>query len=88
MSHASKPVPRRSNAPRSVALMEAGVRTSKDFVNAMSALMGDIVSGRVSPVMARSITGAGNALLRVVEMQHKYGKAAAEGEPKVLTLAS
>jgi hypothetical protein len=39
----------------------------------MSSLMGDILSGRVTPAVGNATCNAGGKLLKVVEMQYKYG---------------
>ena len=52
----------------------------------MSCLMVDIISGRVTPSVGNAACNAGGKLLKVVEMQYKYGtKDAATGD-KVLQL--
>lgn len=70
--------------PRSLALAERGVRTGGDFANMMSALMSDIIAERISPVIANAACNAGGKLLKVVEMQYKYG---GKDTDRVLTLA-
>lgn len=70
--------------PRSLALADRGVRTGADFANMMSALMSDIISERISPVVANAACNAGGKLLKVVEMQYKYG---GKDNDRVLTLA-
>lgn len=59
--------------PRSLALAERGVKTGTDFANMMSALMSDIISSRITPQVANACTNAGSKLLKIVEMQYKYG---------------
>lgn len=59
--------------PRSLAYAEAGVRTGGDFAGMMSALMSDTISGRISPQVANATVNAGGKLLKVVELQMKYG---------------
>jgi hypothetical protein len=39
----------------------------------MSALMSDVVDGRITPQAAGSVVNAGGKLLKVVELQLKYG---------------
>jgi hypothetical protein len=39
----------------------------------MSSLMSDIIEGRVTPSMGNATCNAGGKLLKVVEMQYKYG---------------
>jgi hypothetical protein len=51
----------------------------------MSALMSDVIEGRIAPQVANAVVNAGGKLLKVVEMQIRYG--AQVGSEKVLTLA-
>lgn len=60
--------------PRSVELGAAGVRTSQDFANVMSALMADVLSGAVSAGRANAACNVGRQMLRAVELQLKYGE--------------
>ncbi len=39
----------------------------------MSALMSDLVDGSISPMVANATVNAGGKLLKVVEMQYRYG---------------
>lgn len=52
----------------------------------MSALMCDIVEEVIDPRAANAACTAGAKLLKVVEMQYKYGRNASGGEPKALVL--
>jgi len=70
--------------PRSLVLAERGVKTGADFANMMSALMSDIIAERISPMIANAACNAGGKLLKVVEMQYKYG---GKDQDRVLTLA-
>lgn len=40
----------------------------------MSALMTDLVTGAITPEIGNATCNAGGKLLKIVEMQHKYGK--------------
>lgn len=71
--------------PRSLALADRGIKTGADFANMMSALMSDIISERITPVVANATVNAGGKLLKVVEMQYKYGGKGEES--RTLTLA-
>jgi len=51
----------------------SGIRTSKDFASFMSSLMSDVVDGGVTPQVANAACNAGGKLLRVVEMEYRYG---------------
>ena len=59
--------------PRSTSIAAQGVRTGHDFANLMSALMSDLIEGRVTPAIGNATCNAGGKLLKVVEMQFKYG---------------
>lgn len=61
-------------APRCLAIAEAGVKTGEDFANLMSALMSDVIDGRMAPNVANATCNAGGKLLKVIEMEHKYGR--------------
>ena len=75
------------NGPRSLAFAKKGVRTSGDFAGMMSALMSDVIEGAVSPNVANATCNAGGKLLKVIEMQIKFGTTL-EGETgKQLKLA-
>lgn len=79
-----------ASAPRSLAIAEAGVTTSQNFAALMSATIADVISGRLSTEVANAAVAAGRTLLKVVEMEHKYGKAqppATTRERPVLELA-
>lgn len=54
----------------------------------MSALMSDVVSGAVAPQVGNAACNAGGKLLKVVELQYKYGTNTKEpGGGKTLLLA-
>jgi hypothetical protein len=40
----------------------------------MSALIADIMTARITPQVSNAAVNAGGKLLKVVEMQHKYGQ--------------
>jgi hypothetical protein len=65
-----------ASASGSVALAAVGVRTGEDFARLMSALMSDVITGDVTPEIANAACNAGGKLLKVVEMQYKYGSKA------------
>ena len=72
--------------PRSLAFAERGIRSGSDFANLMVALMGDIIGGRISPKVGNAACNAGGKLLKVVEMQHQYGKQSTPNGARELTL--
>lgn len=65
-----------------------GVKTGHDFANLMSSVMSDLIEGRIAPQVANAVCNAGGKLLKVVEMQNKYGKIPSDSAEKVLILAT
>lgn len=76
-----------SGKPRSLTIAQRGIRTSHDFAGFMSGLMSDLIEGNVTPSIGNAACNAGGKLLKVVEMQYKYGTAGKDGTPKTLMLA-
>jgi hypothetical protein len=74
-------------SPRSLDYARRGIKTSHDFANLMSALMSDLIEGNVAPNVGLATANAGGKLLKVVEMQYKYGTAGKDGSPKTLVLS-
>ena len=72
--------------PRSLAISERGVKTGGDFASLMSALMSDIIGGRVTPQVGNAACNAGGKLLKIVEMQYQYGKQIGTKGDRVLSL--
>jgi len=72
--------------PKSLQVASRGIKTGRDFADFMSCLMSDIVAGRVTPQVGNAACNAGGKLLKVVEMQYKYGDTT-PGRPKTLILA-
>lgn len=73
--------------PRSLSYAQKGIHTSHDFANFMSSLMSDLIEGNVAPQIGNAAVNAGGKLLKVVEMQYKYGTAGKDGSPKTLVLS-
>jgi hypothetical protein len=61
-----------AQTPRSLAISTSGVTTATDFATLMSAVMSDVIDGRLPPPVANAVCNAGGKLLKVVEMQYKY----------------
>ena len=40
----------------------------------MTNLMADLIEGKVSPQIGNAVCNAGGKLLKIVDMQHRYGK--------------
>lgn len=73
------------DAPRSLAIAKGGITTGHHFANLMSALMADLIEGRITPGVGNATCNAGGKLLKVVEMQAKYGQVG-KGQVKTLNL--
>lgn len=72
-------------APRCLSIAQKGITTGNDFAGMMSALMADLIEGRITPGVGNATCNAGGKLLKVVEMQAKYGQAG-RGTNKTLLL--
>lgn len=59
--------------PKCMAIADRGINTGAEFAKVMSLLIGDIVTERIPARQANAICNACGKLLKVVEMQHKYG---------------
>lgn len=73
-------------SPRSLAIATRGVKTSHDFADLMSSLMSDLIEGTVAPNVGNATCNAGGKLLRIVELQYKYGTTNSDGKTKTLSL--
>jgi hypothetical protein len=49
--------------------------------------MSDLIDGRIAPNVGNATCNAGGKLLKVVELQYKYGTAGTDGSPKTLVLS-
>jgi hypothetical protein len=61
--------------PKSIALAERGIHTGSEFASVMSALLTDTIAGRIDPQVSNAVCNISGKLLKVVELQYKYGKA-------------
>src|SRR5882672_5565040 len=59
--------------PKSLAIAEAGIKTSGDFRNFMSSVMSDVIAGRVTASITNAACNAGGKLLKMVDLEYKYG---------------
>ena len=74
--------------PRSLLIAAKGIRTAQDFANMMSALMSDLIEGKVTPGVGNATCNAGGKMLKAVELQQKYGTDGPGTGRKVLELAT
>lgn len=87
----SKAVTKKTKAlrrgPRSRAIAAVGITTGNEFTAMMSALISDLIEGRITPATGNACCNAGGKLLKAVELQFKYGMPSPTGE-RVLRLTS
>lgn len=76
------------NTSRSLEVAKRGIETAKDFAHFMSALMTDLIEGTVGPQIGNATCNAGGKLLKVVEMELKYGTVKPHGGGRELLLAN
>src|SRR6185436_20950365 len=77
-----------SSLPRSLAIASGGVNTGGQFAALMSMLMSDLIDGRITPSVGNAVCNAGGKLLKVVEMQQRWGTQRTEGGPRDLALTA
>lgn len=73
-------------APTCVALANSGISTASDFLRMMTALLADTVTGRVQPQTANATCNVAGKIIRMVEMQHKYGRQVEGSTERLLAL--
>lgn len=69
----SKKVAPSRKQPKSLEIADKGIKTSRDFRNLMSAIMSDVIAGRLTPNMTNAACNAGGKLLKMVDLEYKYG---------------
>jgi hypothetical protein len=74
------------SAPRSVQLADRGVQTGADFASLMSALLSDTIAGRIDPRVSNAACNISGKLLKVVELQFKFGRKVEGTEARLLEL--
>lgn len=73
---------------RSAPIAAKGIRTADDFKSLMSAQMSDLIEGRIDPRVGNAVCNTGGKLLKVVEMQFKYGRPRRLGQSPALMLVN
>ena len=73
-------------SPRARKLADKGVVTGADFASLMAALLSDTIAGRVDPRVSNAACNVGGKLLKVVELQFKYGREVAGATERLLAL--
>lgn len=62
--------------PRCLQLAQSGIKTSANFSGFMSALMSDLIDGRINANIGNATVNAGGKLLKMLELRLKYGSKA------------
>lgn len=70
--------------PKCVSIAEAGITNSQQAIRYLSALIADGSAGRVTPGSMHANCNAVGKMLRVVEMEARFGTALGSGPEKVL----
>ena len=52
-----------------------GIRTSRDLVEALTCVFAEVVTGEMSPEVANTLCKSADRLIRVVELEQRYGRA-------------
>lgn len=76
----------KAGAPKCLALAQVGIITANQFARFMSSLISDLIEGAISPQVGNAAVNAGGKLLKVVEMQYRYGRPSPDGGVKELSL--
>lgn len=79
---------KRAGTPRCLAIAQGGLTTAGTFARFMSALISDLIEGTVSSQIGNAAVNAGGKLLKVVEMEHRYGGKRADGTREPLNLTN
>lgn len=74
----------------SMRIAKAGVADARQFRDLMSSLMTDVIKGHVAPDIANASCNAAGKLLKMVELEYKYGRGSPhrDGGRKAFQLAS
>ena len=72
--------------PTCAAIADGGINTAADFLKMMTALMADTVTGRVQPQRANATCNVAGKIIRMVEMQQKYGRQVEGSTERLLAL--
>lgn len=67
-------------SPKCIPIAEEGIKTASQFVGFMSALMADIVTGRVTPQMANATANVSSKMLKGVELNHRHRQMSKEAD--------
>lgn len=86
MARSKKLTKQDKTTPTAAKLADSGITTGADFSRVMAALLADVVGGRIEPNRANAACNVAGKLIRMVEMQHKYGKQVQGTDARLLEL--
>jgi hypothetical protein len=72
-THAPRGAQVGTREPKSLTIADRGINTSRDFRNFMSAVMSDVIAGRLTPNMTNAACNAGGKMLKMIDLEYKYG---------------
>jgi hypothetical protein len=72
--------------PKSLVIAERGIETGGQYAAVYAALIPDLLAGRVTPSVGNAVCNAGAKLLKIVEMQQRWGTQRTEGGARDLAL--
>ena len=61
-------------SPNSTPIADRGIVTTQDMGMFMSALIGDLATGRQTPKVGNAMCSAASKMIKIVEMNHQYGR--------------
>jgi hypothetical protein len=67
-------------------IAQKGIKTGSEFAAMMSAMMSDLIEGKITPNIANATCNAGGKLLKVVDMQMRYGTDQDGGRKKLVLI--
>ena len=72
--------------PKSLEIADRGINTGAQFAEVMSAMISDTLAGRITPSVCNAACNPAGKLLKVVEMQQRWGTQSTDGGPRDLKL--
>ena len=69
--------------PATLPIAQAGIKSSSDFTNLMSAMITDVLEGTVKAQTCNAVCNAAGKMLKMVEMSFKYAPPSATGENQI-----
>ena len=60
--------------PKSVILAKGEIRTTREYGQLMAALVSDVIQENISPTLVNAAVNAGRQMIKVAELNLKYGR--------------